>query len=116
MTMLKMLSAISANGGSMRHVDILNIDPSDPCGTNRRIRAMLSSGLLSGSPEAYGTISLTPQGQIVLDELTEQADQRNQHRSDRKAEEKRGFRRDLLFALIGSAVTIIAEVLAKVLI
>ncbi len=115
MTEFEILSALANAGGSMPFVGLLNLTLSeavpDTVGTSRLIRALLLDHLLSGSTSS--TIKLEPAGQLRLDHLRQEENQRLQERRDRKAEEKRGFRRDLICALVGSAVTVLVDLLVK---
>ena len=117
MTEFEILSALSKNGGSMGFIELVNLslaDPvPDPTGTSRLIRALLNDELLSGSTAAYGTIKLKPAGELRLDQLRQQEAQRTADCADRKAEEKRGFRLDLICALAGSVATLLVELLMK---
>lgn len=117
MTEFEILSALSKNGGSMGFIELVNLSLADsvpdPTGTGRLIRALLNDELLSGSTAAYGTVKLEPAGQLRLDLLRKEENQRAADRADRKAEEKRGFRRDLICALVGSAITLLVELLMK---
>ena len=118
MTEFEILSALSEHGGSMGYTDLVNLSlaekPPDPVGTSRLIRALLLDHLLSGSTSS--TINLEPTGQLRLDHLRKEENQRAADRADRKAEEKRGFRRDLICALAGSVMTLLVELLVKLLI
>lgn len=118
MTEFQILSTLADAGGSMPFVNLLNLTLSeavpDPTGTSRLIRALLLDDLLSGSTSS--TIKLEPAGQLRLDRLRQEERQRTADRADRKAEEKRGFRRDLICALIGSVATLLVECLAKLLV
>lgn len=120
MTEFQILSALADHNGYMLYTDLLNLTltetPPDPIGTSRLIRALLTDKLLSGSAKAFESIYLEPAGQLRLDQLRQEEHQRSEERADREAQEKRGFRHDLICAAAGSAATLLAEFLFKLLI
>lgn len=70
MTELQILSAVKNNGGNIAFTSLLNLSITDthqdPIADTARIEQMIKDDLLSGSTTAYGSISITKEGRVFL--------------------------------------------------
>lgn len=71
MTQFEILSTVSAHGGSIGYVDLLNLDLKsanpDSYATKQLVSALIRDGLLSGSVSSSGVVRIEPSGRLCLD-------------------------------------------------
>ncbi len=123
MTDLQILTAVKNNNGAINYTDLLNLNMSDayrdPSADKYRINKLIEQKYLKGSTEAYGTISITDNGRLFLQDsyyLEEQNKKLDKNASNEKAKEKRhNWWVALIGAIVGSLSGIILDVVILLL-
>ena len=120
MTDIQILTAVKNNNGSIKYVDLLNLNLSDayrdPSADKCRINKLIGDKYLKGNTEAHGTISITDNGRLFLQDsyyLEEQNKKLDENASNEKAREKR---HDWWVALIGAVVGSLSGIILDVVI
>ena len=108
MTEFEILSAVKNSGGSIAYIDLLNIGKSDPewdSLTDRDlIKKLIESNILSGNPEAYGSITFGTDGRLRLKELQQIIDDQSKQAADSAKEKASQRRHDWAVAMAGTVL------------
>ena len=122
MTELQILNAVNNNGGSIDYVGLLNLGLTDPVRSSvadkRLIEKMIKDQILSGKTEAYSLITFGRDGRLRLRELQQSADNLTDkmayEQSEKNADRRFQASQTIFGIVIGSILTLIAEIIVEV--
>ena len=112
MNELQILTAIKNNGKSIEYTKLLTCGLADPkpngTADKQRLKHLLAENYISGQLTSYGKISLTPKGQIRLDELTDKSEEKAENKAQQRFENKISVL-NLLIPLVTFALGVVVE-------